>query len=228
MQPQAGFVQLTPLHVPIQAIRLVHPLTEPQTNRTRDVLIQELVPTGITRDKPTGRMSWTRVVPGLNIEIPWPRAFEEEEQNELDGQYEDHACDTLRIDAEHPSWTPTLLTPPMPPQVLNELRNRYSKFRTRHEPEYIKKKEDQEYAKAVAKGKIPAPSMMTPLEELNAKIRAERKDRQEPELTDSMLLKIGRIMAREDGRRFSGKHMRNIETKMTAEGNAARATEAQV
>lgn len=203
-----------PLQVPIQAVRLVHPLTDPITKHTRDVIIKELVPRGIQRDKPTGRVTWSRVVPGLNVEIPWPRAFEEEEHNELFKEYEDYSCDTLRIDVDHRSFVPTLLRPPMPSQVIDELRNRYSKFRTRHEEEYVQRKRDEGRAKLIARGKIAHPSMRTPLQELNAKIRAEKKARGQPVLTEAMLINLGKYMAKEDGFRFGGRFLKQVEKQV--------------
>lgn len=214
--PNLGFLHLNPIRVPIQAIRLVHPLVDPVTKKTRDVIIKELVPTGIHRDKPTGRISWSRVVPGLNIEIPWPRAFEEAEQRELEAQHPEYPSDTLRINVEEATFVPTLLHPPMPAVVIDELRNRYSKFRTRHEDAYIQKKIAEERKEKVQSGKKSVVSMMTPLQELNLKIRQERKARGQPDLTDSMLLEIGRIMAKEDGRRFGGRHMRKANREIMA------------
>lgn len=197
-------VHLKAIEVPIQAIRLVHPLHDPVTATTRDVIIRELAPCNINRDKPTGRTTWSRVVPGLNIELPWPREWEDQQERELTESHPDHECDTLRIEAEKQTFVPTLLSPPMPSQVLDELRNRYSKFRTRHEPEYIAKITAQEEAKQKAKGKNIPLSMMTPMQEFNARMRYARQQMPEPELTQAMLIKIGRIMAEEDGRRFSG------------------------
>ncbi|KAF3765859.1 hypothetical protein M406DRAFT_257845 [Cryphonectria parasitica EP155] len=194
LTPETTFVQLSPLRVPIQAVRLVHPLRDPKTGQVRDVIINELTPTGILRDKPTGRVTWSRAVPGLNVEIPWPRDFEDAERNELENPLPDHDCDTLRIDVEQNTFVPTLLSPPMPAEILDELRNKYSKFRTRHEPEYIAKKEAEEAAKiARRKGYL---EMMTPVQELNARIREEKKQRPVPVLTDGMLEKIGQVMAR--------------------------------
>lgn len=196
--PEETYVQLTPLRVPIQAVRLIHPLRDPETGKVRDVIINELTPTGVIRDKPTGRVTWNRVVPGLNIEIPWPRIFEDAERAEMEQTLPDNECDTLRIDVEEQTFVPTLLQPPMPAEIVDELRNRYSKFRTRHEPEYLAKKEAEE-AEKVARRKATQ-TMRTPVQELNAKIRLERKERGQPVLTDRMLEKIGEVMARNSHR----------------------------
>lgn len=221
--PEIGRIQLTPVSVPIHAVRLVHPLVDPITGRTRDVVIKELVPRGVRLDKPTGRRSWSRVVPGLNIEIPWPRAFEEEEKKELEAELPEYKCDTLRIDVEERTWMPTLLTPPMPRKVLDELRNPYSKFRTRHEDEYIQKIAGEVRKKRIEKGEIAPPEMRTPLQELNHKIRAVKRARGQPELTEQMLIRIGKIMAKEDGRRFQGKSMKEVDKQIKAGKAAAKA-----
>lgn len=180
--------------MPIWAIRLVHPLRDPETGKVRDVIINELAPTGIVHDKPTGRETWERIVPSMNIKIPWPRAFEEAEREAAQQLKVDYECDTLRLDVEEQTFTPTLLEPPMPTGIIDELRNRYSKFRTRHEPEYIAKKEAEEREKLALKK--AASSMRTPLQELNALLREERRQRGQPALTDDMLVRIGEMMAR--------------------------------
>lgn len=203
-------VQLAEYRAPINAIRLVHPLKDPVTGEIRDVVINELVARNYYKDKATGRETWTRVVPGLNIEIPWPRAFEDAEKQNLEGAFDDHACDTLRIDAEEKTFVPTLLHPPMPSEVIDELRNRYSKFRTRHTDEYVAKKEAEEAEKIARRKSIQ--TMRTPLQELNAKIRAERKARGQPELTEEMLAKIGEVMAKNRNRTLAGAGIAHIES----------------
>lgn len=180
--------------IPIDAIRLVHPLTDPVTGRTRDVIIRELRPTNFYRDRPTRRLSFGRVVPGLNVRIPWPRT--------APAEHDDQAADTLRIYADEATFVPTLLRPPAPESVLDELRNKYSRFRTRHTPEYIAAKEAEEAAKkaasARARGRQPnmsPPEMRTPLEEFHIQQKTLRRERGQPELSDDMLEKIGRLMA---------------------------------
>ena len=203
------YSQLAEYRVPFQAIRLVHPLKDPATGKVRDVVINELAVRNYYKDKATGRETWSRVVPGLNIEIPWPKAFEEAERHQMEGTFEDHECDTLRIDVEERSFVPTLLRPPMPTEVIDELRNRYSKFRTRHEPAYVARKEAEEAEKAARRKSIS--TMQTPLQELNAKVKAERRARGQPELTDDMLARIGEIMARNRGRTLKGTGIAQVE-----------------
>ena len=82
----------------------------------------------------------------------------------------------------------------MPSTVIDELRNKYSIFRTRHDPEYIeaKMKEDQEKEE---KKKL-AEQMRTPLKEINRKERKMRKAKGKGKLTPEMLEKIGQLIAK--------------------------------
>ena len=175
------------LPMPISAVRLVHPLTDPKTGATRDVIINRLVHSGMKEDRVTGKRTWSRVVPGLNVKIPWP--VEEEEEIKT------YECDTLRIDAEKRTFVPTLLRPPMPAIVIDELRNKYSRFRTRHEPEYIARLEAEERA-AEEQKRRNAESMRTPLQEFHRQERANKKKKGKPRLTLEMLEKIGEVIAR--------------------------------
>lgn len=184
--------------MPIWAVRLVHPLRDPATGKIRDVIIDKLVPTRFIRDAPTGRQTWSRVVPGLNIEIPWPKVHEDAERAELETPKVDHECDTLRIDVEESTFVPSILRPPMPAAVLDELRNRYSKFRTRHHPDYIAKKEAEAQEKLAHQR--AAKTMRTPQQELMDLIHEQARRRPAPSLTEDMLIKIGEVMARNRNR----------------------------
>lgn len=130
-------------------------------------------------------------MPGQNIKIPWPK-LEPKEKPE-------YAGDTLRIDMEERTFVPTLLRPPMPEQVIDELRNRYSKFRTRHTAEYIAEKEAEEAEKKARKK--AADAMLLPIQEYNRRMRELRRARGQPVLTEGMLEKIGQIIAQNLARR---------------------------
>lgn len=171
--------------VPLNKVRLVFPLTDAETGVTRDVIVKKMTNRGFWFDKHTGKASWARIIPGLNIKVPWPRTEPTE--------HKDCEIDTLRIDVEAKTFVPTLLRPPMPSTVIDELRNKYSVFRTRHDPEYIaeKMKEDQEKE---AKKKL-AKEMETPLKAINRKLRKMRKAKGKGVVTPEMLIKLGQIMA---------------------------------
>ncbi|KAI0974954.1 hypothetical protein F4678DRAFT_421434 [Xylaria arbuscula] len=174
------------LPLPISAVRLVHPITDPSTGNTRDVIINQLVHSGLVTDRLTGKRRWDRVVPGLNISIPWPAKEEPDIAT--------HKADTLRIDAEERTFVPTLLRPPMPEAVIDELRGKYSRFRTRHDPEYIARLEAEEQAEK-DRAKLME-SMRTPLQELHRAERANKKKKGKPRLTPEMLEKIGEVIAK--------------------------------
>ncbi|KAK1994016.1 KOW domain-protein domain-containing protein-containing protein [Colletotrichum falcatum] len=182
--------QNTSMHIPISAIRLVHPIVDPATGVARDVIVRQLARGPVKWSRHTGWRAWTRYIPGANIAIPWP-----ERETPV---REDQPGDTRRTDVEEFTFVPTLLSPPMPESVIDELRNKYSRFRTRHEEDYILRKEAEEAEKKALK-KVSADalaSMRTPLQEFNRQQREARRARGEPELTADMLQRIGEVIAR--------------------------------
>jgi len=182
--------------IPVSSVRLVHPLPDPNTGAVRDVVIRELKAVGIIHDRPTKTVTWTRIIPGENIRVPWPK-IAPKQQPEYKG-------DTKRTDVEERTFVPTLLTPPMPEAVLDELRGRYSIFRTRHTPEYIAKKEAEEAEKQARKKS--AQDMLLPLQEYNRKLREVRRALGQPVLSEEMLEKIGAVIAKNAQLRASGRN----------------------
>ncbi|KXL49687.1 hypothetical protein M433DRAFT_149066 [Acidomyces richmondensis BFW] len=171
----------------IQDVRLVYPLPDPETGIPRDVIIDRLIQINSTYDKI--KKKWTegdRVIPGTNIIIPWPEKPEE--------TFEDHEDDTLRRSVDEQTFRPYLLQAPMPLTVIDELRNKYSKFRTRHDFDYIEKKTLEEEKMESRKELLS--SMRTPLQEL-ADIRKKQNEANRKNLTDDQLAKIGEVIARE-------------------------------
>ncbi|KAI1340099.1 hypothetical protein F5Y15DRAFT_63937 [Xylariaceae sp. FL0016] len=174
------------LPIPISGVRLVHPIKDPETNLTRDVIINQLITKQLIHDRVTGKKQWQRIVPGLNVSIPWPVKNKPKPK--------EYKADTLRIDAEDRTFVPTLLRPPMPEAVVDELRNKYSRFRTRHTPEYLEKLEAPEREKAARAALME--SMRTPLQELHRAERASKKKKGKPRLSLEMLEKIGEVIAK--------------------------------
>lgn len=175
--------------IPLRSVRLVHPLIDETTGVKKDVIIKELAVADMTFNPLLGKNEWERVVPGLGIRIPWPERAPRQEVDE--------PSDTLRIDVERKTFVPTLLRPPMPPEVIDELRNKYSKFRTRHDEEYLAKKrsEDEEMWNKKEMAKLMEP----PVKTLNRQLRREAKKEPKPKLSDKTLLRIGETMARSKG-----------------------------
>ena len=172
--------------IPISAVRLVYPLKDEATGATCDVVVRELRPGHIHYDRPTRRRTFARYVPGLNVKIPWPAA--------RPVQHEATKADTVRINVEERTFVPTLLRLPMPEAVLDELRGRYSKFRTRHTDEYIAAKAAEVEAKEAEREL--AKTMLTPLQEFHLRRREARAAAAEPELSEEMLERIGQVIAK--------------------------------
>jgi len=179
--PPSVYTWSVEMPLPLDAVRLVYPLPDPETGILTDTIIAELEAVSVYYDRETGNRGWKRAVKGDNTIIPWPRG-EKVEPVEFQG-------DTRIMDVDRVSFKPTLLRSPFPSVVLDELRNKYSKFRTRHDPEYIEKVNARE------KAKESLPIVRTPLQELNRKIRLGKKALGPPTLSEGMLEMIGRVMA---------------------------------
>jgi len=173
--------------VDINTIRLVYPLQKPGEEEVRDVIIKNIVGKNHRQDRRTGKREHSRYIAGTRIELPWP-AIEEEE-------HKDYPADTLRLDVEAKTFIPTLMRPPFPSSVIDELRNKFSVFRTRHDPEYIEEKKQEDREKEAKKKQIH--EMRTPLNELNrTERRLKKKMGKKQNLTPDMLEKLGAILAR--------------------------------
>lgn len=150
------------------------------------------------RDRPCGPKVTQRYIAGLEPReyIPFPPKPEPDEQ--------DHDDDTLRIEVDDWTWTPTLLGPPMPESVLDELRNKYGIFRTRHDDDYVQKKEEG-FARQEAWKERKAEMMVTPLQEFHRKERAEKRKLGWAPLEQETMMRIGQVMARNGARLSSSK-----------------------
>jgi large subunit ribosomal protein L24 len=155
------------LPVSLDDLRLVVQLNEfNAAQAAREVLIENIRggPPFLERAYGSSTPRHTRYMTGdEGIEIPWP----EEEF----GDEEDKSWDSLRIEVETPTWLPSLLTPPFPSSVIDELRNKYGKTRTRHNPEYIEQKKLQDYREEYLKSR----TMWTPPTEARQKRIAEKQ-----------------------------------------------------
>lgn len=184
MDPKQQRIYHQELPISYHDVRLVHPLPDPETGVLRDTIIANVEMSKIWYSKQDRSASWRRLVPGMeNVIIPWPTREKPE--------HVDHPGDTKIMDVEDESFKPTLLKPPFPLEVIDELRNKYSKFRTRHDPEYIAKVEVKEMVrKAKDEGQV-----LSAVQELNKRARQERKALGKPQLSETVLEHIGRVMA---------------------------------
>ena len=113
-------------------------------------------------------------------------------------KFQDEEVDTLRFEVEEATWTPTLLRAPMPASVIDELRGKYSQFRTRHDPAYQaaldEKKKMQEAYKVWAKsggGMLNSPAKEARMME----VERLKKQGVPSGLKTEVLEKIGEVMA---------------------------------
>ncbi|KAL4900561.1 hypothetical protein BDW74DRAFT_161650 [Aspergillus multicolor] len=158
--------QTVPIPISIDDVRLVAALDDPATGVTRDVLVEHVYGGGpiLEREHGIDTPRHTRYIAGEDIEIPWPRP---EKPN-----YKDEEWDTLRMEVETPTWVPSLHYAPFPPSVLDELRNKFSKYRTRHDPEFVEQKRMEDLKKEYLQSR----SLMTPKGELIAMIQKKKKE----------------------------------------------------
>ncbi|KAL2808733.1 hypothetical protein BJX63DRAFT_21826 [Aspergillus granulosus] len=156
--------QTIPLPIPMDDVRLVVALDDPVTGQTRDVLVEHIRGGGpfLEREHGVDIPKHTRYIAGEDIEIPWPRPDP--------ANLKDEVWDTLRMEVETPTWVPSLTSAPFPSSVLDELRNKYSKYRTRHDPEYVAKKRLEDVKKEYIRE-----SFMTPREKIEADRLAREK-----------------------------------------------------
>lgn len=177
--------------IPLSAVRLVYPLRHQETGILQDVVIKELKRTSVSqRRKGLDERCIADTDPPISI--PWPTRGGKEELPE-------HDIDTLRIEVEEKTWTPSLDTPPMPPSVIDELRNKYSRFRDRHDESWVKAREERaaEREKAASVREV---MMLTPLEELRRLKKLEKSHMIEKPLNHEILMRIGELMAQNKGR----------------------------
>ena len=164
-------------------VRLVVPLADPATGALRDTIVANMRRSRVFHNRQTGEFEFTRYIDGTDTAIPWPAPAPKEEH--------DMPGDTRIMDVEALTYVPTLLTPPFPQTVIDELRNKYSKFRTRHEPEHLLKVRAEDAARAAQ----AARKVLTPVQELNRLRRKELRKRGPPVMTAPILEQLGRLMA---------------------------------
>jgi len=101
---------------------------------TARVLIEKLKIGPRFVDKQTKRLSFRRIIPGLNIEVPWPkRPLEPYKEEAQPGRFSHRAYkypDTpAKLVHERTFTQAPLIYPPLPPGIELELHNPYSRFK---------------------------------------------------------------------------------------------------
>lgn len=91
----------------------------------------------------------------------------------------------------------------MPSSVIDELRNKYSAFRDRHDDEYVASIE-RRAAKREEKERERFAKMRTPLQDLQKVQRKERRKKGRKPLDEETLSGIGELIARHRGLTVGG------------------------
>lgn len=107
----------------------------------------------------------SRYIMGEKIPIPWPN-------EDVAPTVEDNDADTLRQEVEHETFVPSMQYAPFESSIIDELRNKYSKYRTRHDPEWVKAKEMEDLKKEY----LATQAMLTPQGEFKARRLAAREE----------------------------------------------------
>ncbi|KAL1996965.1 hypothetical protein VTN49DRAFT_7830 [Thermomyces lanuginosus] len=159
------------LPIPIDDVRLVVPLEDPATGTVRDVIVEKVTAGGPFIERPYGSRipKHTRYIAGENIEIPWPA----DKPN-----FKDEEWDTLRMEVETPTWVPSLQYAPFESSILDELRNKYSKYRIRHDPEWAEAKRLEDLKEEYRKSR----TLLTPRTEWLAQKQAQAAEERKKKL----------------------------------------------
>lgn len=222
--------------MPLSSVRLVHGIEDPETGIKTDKIISRLIPLpkqnkdesreeleaqneGEGQERMERRKR--RTIPGSKevygdwLEIPLPKVKAgkpKSNKNQYDG-------DSRSFEVEERTWTPTLLSAPMPGGVIDELRNKYSRFRTRHDAGYQLALDNRARRKAEYKAWAESGGgmLMTPKKEARNVEREKLKGRGEPTLEREVLERIGEVMARQ-GIEMTGKRRREVARNLSKEG----------
>lgn len=125
----------------------------------------------------------TRYIAGLDIPIPWPKSEIPEFKNE--------AGDTLAVNVDNRSFSPSVLHLPLPDSAVDEIRNKYSRTRTGHTQEYVQQRMREDAEKQWLRKR----RMLLP-QQVYWEHQAKQKDaRGKPEVTNETLQAIQEMQA---------------------------------
>lgn len=213
--PSSPPIRTISLPIPLSQIRLVYPMTRYDSSgnaQTVDTIVEKLI-----RLPNHGRKRFianSHRATGSWVEVPIQKKYQPEKEKP-----KDHDIDTLRFEVETSTWTPTLLRAPMPGGVIDELRNKYSKFRTRHDPGYQRAIDNRAARKAAweeAKKNGGVSGFLSPAKEARAREVEELRKRGKPELETEVLEMIGEVMARKGVVMTEGRR-REVERNLRGE-----------
>jgi len=210
LEPNSPPIRTVALPLPLSAVRVVCEITHAD-GVTCDTIIDKMIR--------LPSMEGRYIANSKRATGEWLRVPEKEDSKKEKKKQKDEDADTLRFEVEEATWTPTLLRAPMPGGVIDELRGKYSKFRTRHEPRYQLALENRERRKAEWKAWAKSGGSMlgSPVREAAAKARDERDRKPTFTLQTEVLEKIGEVMAGK-GIELTPQRQREMERNLVTEG----------
>ncbi|KAI5292294.1 hypothetical protein KEM52_006465 [Ascosphaera acerosa] len=191
----------------IDDVRLVYPLYDPHTGTTRDTIISSVRGGGPFLERAYGSTTprHTRYIDGTDTVLEWPAS----QASKFDAE----PLDTPRILVEKETHAPTLEMWPFPSaSILDELRGKYSVFRTQHEPAYLAAKQEESVRRQWAERR----RLVTPL----AEVMAQRVERRREERERAVRDEEGRLRLPQSSVEFIRQAM---EEKTAGSGAAAEA-----
>jgi len=193
-------VQTVPVPISINDIRLVVTLEE--NGVPYEAIAKHVVGRGPFVKRPNSiTPKHTRYIRGENIRIPWPN-------EDYVPDIEDNDVDTLRQEVEHETYVPSINYAPFESSIIDELRNKYSKYRTRHDPEWVKAKKREDLEKEY----LATRAMLTPQGEIRAKRLAEKAAARQ-----QLLDKDGNYKMTEESARFIRSFLEQKNQEVTQE-----------
>jgi large subunit ribosomal protein L24 len=174
----------------IADVRLIAKVPDHESRTLRDVVVEEF----------EINSNGARVISGTDIEIEKPQ---EGKQDKEHNQFNED--DTPEYLVHQRTWRPELSGSPIPAGVIDELRGKYSKFRTRHEPGFIAKREAEvereAYLKDHIRNRLMTPSQLFHESRLKkANSEADSHTEGEKSISTDLLAQIGETMAKNSSR----------------------------
>jgi large subunit ribosomal protein L24 len=183
------------LQVSMNDIRLVQRIGD------RDVIVDRmLIPEGESqyfegdREKnvTAHEEPYTRLIPTTDVEIETPPR-KDNEDDDSENSSEVLAADSIGDGVTAPTFQPDISSPPFHLSIIDELRNKYSKYRLRHDDDFVEK-----MIAIDTKAELRAKSvdlMTTPAKDLYRKQKAEAIElAKKQELTNKSLEILGTYM----------------------------------
>jgi hypothetical protein len=200
------------MSIPYQDIRLVYPISQQSAPdmppKQYNVIVEKMRVRIVDRGHykellryipdielpPVIREGMSEAERKLGYPILDPAAAKDDKKSLDEEDPEILEADTQRIFTENESWEPSLEEPPFDPIILDELRNKFSKFRLRHDEEFIKGKLEADQRTLLMKQSVKlAQSPRALLLEAHSKSLKEKRKRIQP--APETLALLGKYMS---------------------------------